>query len=274
MVIYLQQEGRGIGLDKKIAAYHAQEMLGLDTVDANRYVGAPDEARSYECVPAILDKFAVGSIKLMTNNPYKLVSLRRLGVQVVCTVSTLSVGLGERAAAYLATKQARMAHSKTTSGPGAALEKLAASPSSSLQDALGELLRESGAGAVAAIAPATVAAVASPAMIDSDRKNLMLTAIQMEIAARRRMLQDDVDGLPFTTLTYAQCLDGSIAGASTREQVRISGAASMVMTHQIRAMHDGILVGVGTVLADDPLLSVRLASGRDPRPCVVDPHAR
>lgn len=82
VVIYLQQEGRGIGLDRKIAAYHAQESLGLDTVDANRYIGAPDEARTYEVVPGILQQLGVGSLQLMTNNPFKLASLTRLGVAV------------------------------------------------------------------------------------------------------------------------------------------------------------------------------------------------
>ncbi|ETW00050.1 hypothetical protein, variant [Aphanomyces invadans] len=73
----------------------------------------------------------------------------------------------------------------------------------------------------------------------------------------------------FVTLTYAQSLDGSIA--ATRGQPTIlSGAASMAMTHQLRAMHDGILVGIGTVLADNPSLTVRLVEGKNPQPLIVD----
>ena len=100
VLIYTPQEGRGIGLAKKIAAYRLQEEHGLDTVDANRALGLPDEvrlshplvhlpprsprlhpnrsartlrtqARSYDCVPMILEDLGVRSIKLLTNNPFK-----------------------------------------------------------------------------------------------------------------------------------------------------------------------------------------------------------
>jgi len=78
---------------------------------------------------------------------------------------------------------------------------------------------------------------------------------------------------PAVTLTYAQTLDGCIATAD-RRSLAVSGPASQVMTHRLRAAHDGILVGVGTVLADDPRLTVRLVDGQDPRPIVLDSQAR
>ncbi len=78
---------------------------------------------------------------------------------------------------------------------------------------------------------------------------------------------------PLVTLTYAQSLDGSI---SIRRglQLELSGEQSQTMTHHLRAMHDVILVGIGTVLADDPRLSARLANGKNPQPVIVDTHLR
>ncbi|KAL0024065.1 hypothetical protein WJX79_002241 [Trebouxia sp. C0005] len=81
IIIYLQQEGRGIGLSNKIAAYSLQE-TGLDTVDANRALGLPDDCREYTSVTNILANLGVKSIQLMTNNPRKIELLRATGVQV------------------------------------------------------------------------------------------------------------------------------------------------------------------------------------------------
>lgn len=70
-VIYLQQEGRGIGLANKVAAYALQDM-GMDTVDANLHLGFPEDCRKYGVVPTILKDMGIGSIQLMTNNPRKV----------------------------------------------------------------------------------------------------------------------------------------------------------------------------------------------------------
>lgn len=78
---------------------------------------------------------------------------------------------------------------------------------------------------------------------------------------------------PLVTLSYAQTLDGSIA-AQRGQPAAISGAESLQLTHQLRAAHDAILVGIGTVLADDPQLTVRLAAGRSPQPVVLDSRLR
>ena len=80
-------------------------------------------------------------------------------------------------------------------------------------------------------------------------------------------------GRPLVTLSYAQSLDGSIA-ARRGSPLRLSGPEAMALTHRLRAAHDAILVGIGTVLADDPRLNVRLAGGRDPQPVVLDSHLR
>lgn len=108
MVIYLQQEGRGIGLANKIAAYALQEK-GLDTVDANRALGLPDDCREYSAVGHILKDLNIGSIRLMTNNPRKINELEALGIKVVgrvpCQVKASRHNVG-----YLSAKQRRMQH--------------------------------------------------------------------------------------------------------------------------------------------------------------------
>jgi len=78
---------------------------------------------------------------------------------------------------------------------------------------------------------------------------------------------------PVITLTYAQTLDGSIAVRGS-EPLAISSAETKLLTHRLRAIHDGILVGVGTVLADDPKLTARRVGGPHPRPVVLDSRLR
>jgi 3,4-dihydroxy 2-butanone 4-phosphate synthase/GTP cyclohydrolase II len=78
---------------------------------------------------------------------------------------------------------------------------------------------------------------------------------------------------PFITVSYAQSVDGSIA-TRKRLPLQLSGPESAVLTHQIRAANDAILIGVGTLLADDPRLTVRLVEGRNPQPIVLDTHLR
>lgn len=78
---------------------------------------------------------------------------------------------------------------------------------------------------------------------------------------------------PSVTLSYAQSLDGSIA-LRRGEPLALSGPESQALTHRLRAAHDAILVGIGTVLSDDPQLNVRLAEGRDPQIVVLDSRLR
>ncbi len=79
--------------------------------------------------------------------------------------------------------------------------------------------------------------------------------------------------LPFVTVSYAQSLDGSIA-LRPGYPLAISCSESLSLTHTLRAMHDAVLVGIGTVLADDPRLTVRMTAGRNPQPVVLDSRLR
>jgi riboflavin-specific deaminase-like protein len=81
------------------------------------------------------------------------------------------------------------------------------------------------------------------------------------------------NGRPFVTISYAQSLDGSIATVHKRP-LQLSGFESMRLTHQLRACCQSILVGIGTVLADDPSLTVRRVAGKNPQPIILDTHLR
>jgi GTP cyclohydrolase II len=107
-IVYLRQEGRGIGLSNKIRAYELQA-YGHDTVDANRMLGLPDDARDYAPAAAMLEHLGVASIRLLTNNPAKVTGLRAHGI--VVEERTPSIVLtNPLSAAYLEAKRRRMGH--------------------------------------------------------------------------------------------------------------------------------------------------------------------
>ena len=108
VVLYLRQEGRGIGLGNKIRAY-ALQAQGLDTVEANRSLGFRDDQREYDVAAAMLRELGVKSIALLTNNPAKVTGLQADGVKVVRRVP-MAVTANEYNQEYLATKNARMGH--------------------------------------------------------------------------------------------------------------------------------------------------------------------
>jgi GTP cyclohydrolase II len=110
MIIYLNQEGRGIGLGNKMAAYNLQQTQGLNTVEANRALGLPDDARHYEAVRDILKTLGVKSIKLLTNNPRKVECLVQLGVNVSGTVPCVVQPQSEAMRGYMETKAREMRH--------------------------------------------------------------------------------------------------------------------------------------------------------------------
>ncbi|MBK8988527.1 MAG: GTP cyclohydrolase II [Chloroflexi bacterium] len=216
VIIYLRQEGRGIGLGEKLRAYNLQDM-GYDTVDANLMLGHQADGREYTIAGLILRDLGVRNVRLLTNNPDKIESLQQQGIQVTARVPLTTEVTAENQT-YLQTKVQRMRHLLN------------------LEPAHGQNGR----------APATL-----PAMPPNARPN----------------------GRPFITLSYAQSLDGSIT-AYRGQPLALSGPQSMAFCHHLRAQHDAILVGINTILADDPHLTVRLVPGKNPQPIVLDSHLR
>ena len=107
-ILYLRQEGRGIGLTNKIRAYALQDQ-GHDTLDANLMLGLPADARVYDMCSPMLAHVGVDAVRLITNNPDKVAYLTGHGIDVVERVP-LVVGVNEMNADYLATKRDRMGH--------------------------------------------------------------------------------------------------------------------------------------------------------------------
>lgn len=218
ILIYLRQEGRGIGLLEKLRAYNLQD-AGYDTVDANLALGHQADARDYTVAALILQDLGVGAVRLLTNNPDKLEKLQQLGLTISARIP-LPADVNPENIAYLRTKVEKMRHLLDLESPAANGQ------------------------------------IGTPAL-----------------PVNHPAHGGGAGPRPFVTLTYAQSLDGAIA-ARPGQPTRISGPAAVRMTHQLRAEHDAILVGIGTVLADDPRLTVRLVAGAQPQPVVVDSRLR
>lgn len=201
IILYMRQEGRGIGLYDKLQAYNLQDE-GYDTVEANLMLGHGADERDYTLAAYMLRDLGVQSVRLMTNNPTKVEGLQMLGIQVAERVPVQSTVHADNAA-YLQTKVERMRHLLTIGRNG----------------------------------------------------------------------RSHTPKRPTVTLSYAQGLDGSIT-TKQGEPTTISGEETLLLTHQLRAQHQAILVGIGTVLADDPRLTVRLVEGTSPQPIILDSQLR
>lgn len=108
LIIYLRQEGRGIGLHHKIKAYQKQD-LGMDTVEANEALGFGPDLRNYDEAIAILRSFEITRIRLLTNNPAKVEALEKVGIRVIDRIPLLALP-NEFNKAYLDTKREKMGH--------------------------------------------------------------------------------------------------------------------------------------------------------------------
>lgn len=108
VIVYLRQEGRGIGLVNKLRAYSLQD-IGLDTVEANERLGFPADLRDYGVGAQILNDLGVKQIRLITNNPRKIAGLKGYGLEMVDRVPLL-IEATEYNASYLATKAQKMGH--------------------------------------------------------------------------------------------------------------------------------------------------------------------
>ena len=108
VILYLRQEGRGIGLANKVRAYALQAM-GADTVEANELLHLPVDARTYDVAAAMLRDLGIESIELMTNNPAKVDELSKLGITVAKRLPVL-IPANPFSASYLEVKRRRMQH--------------------------------------------------------------------------------------------------------------------------------------------------------------------
>ncbi len=264
ILIYLRQEGRGIGLLNKLRAYNLQD-LGYDTVDANLLLGHQVDERNYTIAALILKDLGVHSVRLLTNNPMKIESLQESGI-TVNTRMPLQSRVTTENAAYLLTKVRRMRHMLnldtfpdvlTDHSNGVEVElthsvKTPAKTSENYDDGIQEQYLRSEETAGQALA---------------NYDNGIETLLKRAATHRQRT------GRPFVTLSYAQSVDGCIA-ARQGKPMALSGSQSLTLTHRLRAAHDAILVGIGTVLADNPRLTVRLVEGKDPQPMVADSRLR
>ncbi len=206
LLLYLRHEGRGIGLFNKVRAYALQDR-GFDTVDANVALGLPIDARDYTAAASVLRTLDVRAVRLITNNPAKIVALRARGVAVVERVPVQTLPNPENQG-YLRAKATRLGH------------------------LLDQIPHPDGPEGV-------------------------------PIPLLR----------PLVTVHYAQTIDGRIA-SRTGDARWVSGEQSLRFAHELRATNDAVLVGIGTVLADDPRLTVRLASGESPIRVIVDSKLR
>ncbi len=107
-ILYLRQEGRGIGLLNKIRAYHLQDQ-GADTVEANEQLGFAADLRDYSLCKTMLEHLGIASVRLMTNNPRKVAALTEYGINVVAR-EPLQVGKNRHNSQYLATKAGKLGH--------------------------------------------------------------------------------------------------------------------------------------------------------------------
>jgi 3,4-dihydroxy 2-butanone 4-phosphate synthase/GTP cyclohydrolase II len=108
VILYIRQEGRGIGLINKIKAYALQEQ-GFDTVEANKKLGFKADLREYGIGAQILASLGLGELRLMTNNPRKIVGLEGYGLKVVDRVS-IEIEAQDHNSEYLKAKKSKLGH--------------------------------------------------------------------------------------------------------------------------------------------------------------------
>ena len=212
ILLYLRgQEGRGIGLENKLRAYALQDTEGLDTVEANRALGLPDDARDYRVAAEMLTHLGCQRIRLLSSNPAKSDALTEHGIDVV---QRLNLQLPDRPenSAYLQSKRQRMNHDVPNGHP--------------------------------------------------ELDHSLELDVYKTIATHDEVLAQ-----------LAQSEDGFIA-SRTGDAEFVSGALDRRHLHCLRASVGAVLVGAGTVVADNPQLTVRAVEGENPVRVILDPRAR
>lgn len=135
VLLYLSQEGRGTGLASKLRAYRLQDR-GLDTIDADRYLGFHADERDFGAAVEMLRHLGIGRIRLLTNNPRKIDSMRRGGIEVVDRIALIAP-VNAHNVRYLQAKRDRAGHMVPVGSPPAP-----AQPRSDLEDLLGQIFQD------------------------------------------------------------------------------------------------------------------------------------
>ena len=290
VVLYLRQEGRGIGLLDKLRAYNLQDQ-GHDTVESNLRLGHQADERDYTGAALILSELNITHVRLLTNNPAKVDHLLRLGVPRVERVPLQAVGIYADNFAYLKTKVVRMNHMITNLDQYGALDQAVRKGRKEHDNGKTDDLARS-ADSSEASSNTTADDFVERTLSDIERTSgidsASLSSSLMRLVNEAEALVADMSALfpptttgaadmsapqrPFVTATWAQSLNGAVA-APDGGPLALSGPVSSVMTHRMRAAHDAILVGVRTVLADNPRLTARPhpnVHARQPRVVVLD----
>ena len=236
VVIYLRQEGRGIGLAEKLKAYNLQDQ-GFDTVDANLKLGHRGEERDYEAAAGILRDLGVASIRLLSNNPAKVDSLRESGISVG-SVIPMNPPVTEENLRYLETKVERMDHR---------IDFNHLSPSTPERE---EILR----------------------FVKRSMENVGKHGVQGDHpdAVRDHAEFGKPSSEVFTTLSYFQGLEGCVVNtdpgflAGMRENLLLRG--------QLRELHDAYLTDSSTFLSLDPEIGKLFPDGYSSLPVIIDPE--
>ena len=291
MILYTFQEGRGIGLPAKIAAYDLQEREGLDTVDANLALGLPDEARDYTFARGIFEQLGLIStvrapenatsdtssrvcdIHLLSNNPEKVKRLEQaLGFPICGRIPIMNEAMrrckegGPDAfvsSGYLRTKIERMGHKMgDDDGKDASdCSSVVCATDCHTNETNGVHLPLSTAHSRMDIMPGSVMKHSSPLDLAVEAWAKSFKKYNTE-----SMIMGDKQ-YPFVTLSFACGLDGCIGrrvrSSDSHQSGRliVSGNESNRLTHCLRRGHDAILVGIGTLLADNPKLTARGVNG-------------
>eukprot|EP01135_Chromosphaera_perkinsii_P008732 Nk52_evm65s1444 gene=Nk52_evmTU65s1444 len=262
IIVFLRQEGRGIGLAEKLKAYNLQDK-GYDTVEANVMLGHGPDERTYDIAGLILKDMGVSNVQLLTNNPKKIESLENLGLSVENRIPVVPKKLNMYNTPYLKTKINRMKH------------MLSFSEESILKTVANNVnTNEKDVGPEFTFCASGSENVGSGNGVGGEKvETAKVRKVKCEecCATEENVKKENPGEKPRTqvTLTYAQSLDGSISSID-KSPLRISCEESMKLTHQLRVEHDAILVGIGTVLSDNPRLTARLVEGKNPQPVVLD----
>jgi GTP cyclohydrolase II len=333
VLIYLAQEGRGIGLLNKVKAYSLQD-LGLDTVEANERLGFSADLRDYGTVAEILEDLGVKQIRLITNNPRKVAGLKSYGIEVVDRIP-LVIEPNDYNLHYLTTKAKKLGHLiklKHRQSPAVStviIDEYLEDIWSAILECKETMKNESPqineywaffGNANTCWSFQKFSSEKIPFFSESDflivvdftndfcqdstlvnkvfSQARYATVFKNSSSFKSDLVQDPqcfkgtwssngwqnfslylgilvaqraayLEKRPFLMTHLAQSLDGRIAATNGNSQW-LSNEANLKHAHRLRALHDAVMVGLVTATLDNPKLTVRLVTGKNPTPVIIE----